>query len=144
MSQLVPILIEALFVEVIKPKMKPFLITSIYRPPNSKVDFMDNLENYFNELDKQNSELIISEDLNCDLSISDLQPHSCKLMDIFRLFQLKQLIADPARITDDTETLLDITNNNIKNAQLILDLITVENIVKMSHNGFLTDNFLLL
>ena len=143
MSQLVPILIEALFVEVIKHKMKPFLITSIYRPPNSKVDFMDNLENYFNELDKQNSELIISEDLNCDLSISDLQPQSCKLMDIFRLFQLKQLIADPTRITDDTESLLDITNNNIKNAQLILD-ITVENIVKMSHNGLLTDNFLLL
>ena len=33
---------------------------------------MDNLENYFNELDKQNSELIISGDLNWDLSISDL------------------------------------------------------------------------
>ena len=72
MSQLVPISIEAVCVEVIKPKMKPFLITSIYRPPNSKVDFMDNLENYFNELDKQNSELIISGDLNWDLSISDL------------------------------------------------------------------------
>ena len=72
MSQLVPISIEAVCVEVIKPKMKSFLITSIYRPPNSKVDFMDNLENYFNELDKQNSELIISGDLNWDLSISDL------------------------------------------------------------------------
>ena len=30
MSQLVPISIEAVCVEVTKPKMKPFLITSIY------------------------------------------------------------------------------------------------------------------
>ena len=56
---------------------------------------MDNLENYFNELDKQNKQLIITGDLNCDLSISDLQPHSRRLMDIFQLFQLKQLIVDP-------------------------------------------------
>ena len=112
MSQLVPISIEAVCVEVTKPKMKPFFITSIYRPPNSKVDFMDNLENYLNELDKQNSELIISGDLNCDLSISDLQPQSRRLMDIFQLFQLKQLIVEPTRITDDTETLLDIIATN--------------------------------
>ena len=65
---------------------------------------MDNLENYFNELDKHNSELIISGDLNCELSISDLQPQSRRLMDIFQLFQLKQLIIDPTHITDDTET----------------------------------------
>ena len=70
------------------------------------------MENYFNELDKQNSELIISGDLNCDLSISDLQPQSRRLMDIFQLFQLKQLIVEPTRITDDTETLLDIIATN--------------------------------
>ena len=71
-SQLVPTLIEAVCVEIIKPKTKPFFITSIYRPPNSKVDFMENLENYLNELDKQNKELIITGNLNCDLSIGDL------------------------------------------------------------------------
>ena len=37
---------------------------------------MENLENYLNELDKQNEELIITGNLNCDLSIGDLQPHS--------------------------------------------------------------------
>ena len=30
------------------------LVASIYRPPNSKADFMDQLENYFNILDEQN------------------------------------------------------------------------------------------
>ena len=33
-------------------------------------------------------------------------------MDIFHLFQLKQLIVEPSRITDDTETLLDIIATN--------------------------------
>ena len=33
-------------------------------------------------------------------------------MDIFQLFQLKHLIADPTRINDDTETLLDIIATN--------------------------------
>ena len=47
---------------------------------------MENLENYLNELDKQNKELIITGDLNCDLSIADLQPHSRRLMDIFEHF----------------------------------------------------------
>ena len=56
---------------------------------------MENLENYRNELDKQNKELIITGNLNCDLSIGDLQPHSRILIDILRLFQLKHLIVDP-------------------------------------------------
>ena len=69
---------------------------------------MENLENCLNELDKQNKELIITGDLNCDLSIGDLQPHSRILIDILQLFQLKQWIVDPTRIINDTEKLPDI------------------------------------
>lgn len=112
MSQFVPEHIEAVCLEIVKPKTKPILVTSIYRPPNSKVDFMDQLENYFHVLDEQNKELIITGDLNCDLSLSVLQPHSRRLMDILELFQLKQLIVDPTRITSDTESLLDIIATN--------------------------------
>ena len=79
------------------------LVTSIYRPPNSKADLMDQLENYFNILDEQNKELIITGDLNCDLSLSVLQPHSCRLIDILEFIQLKQLIVDPTRITSNTK-----------------------------------------
>ena len=50
---------------------------------------MDQLENYFNILDEQNKELIITGDLNCDLSLS------VPLIDILELFQLKKLIVDP-------------------------------------------------
>ena len=111
-SQFVPKDIEAVCDEIVKPKCKPMLVTSIYRPPNSKADFMDQLENYFNILDEQNKELIMTGDLNCDLSLSVLQPHSCRLVDILELFQLKQLIVDPTRITSNTESLLNIMATN--------------------------------
>ena len=110
--QLAPKDIEAVCLEIVKSKCKPMLVTSIYRPPNSKVDFMDQLENYFNILDEQNKELIITGNLNCDLSLLILQPHSCRLIDILELFQLKQLIVDPTRITSNTESLLDIMATN--------------------------------
>ena len=97
------------------------LVTSNYRPPNSKADLMDQLENYFNILDEQNKELVITGDLNCDLSLLVLQPHSCRLIDILEFIQLKQLIVDPTRITSNTESLLDImaTNRSDKRYKIV-------------------------
>ena len=73
---------------------------------------MDDLENYLHVLDGQNKELILTGDLNCDLSLSILQSHSRRLMDILELFQMKQVIADPTRITSNTTSLLDIIATN--------------------------------
>ena len=73
---------------------------------------MDDLENYLHVLDGQNKELILTVDLNCDLSLSVLQSHSRRLMDILELFQMKQVIADPTRITSNTASLLDIIATN--------------------------------
>ena len=44
MSQCVSQNIEAVFVKIIKSKTKPILLTTVYRPPNSNVKFMDDLE----------------------------------------------------------------------------------------------------
>ena len=73
---------------------------------------MDDLENYLHVLDGQNKELILTGDLNCDLSLSILQSHSRRVMDILELFQMKQVIADPTRITSNTTSLLDIIATN--------------------------------
>ena len=105
----VPDTIEAVCIEITKPKAKPILLTTVYRPPNSTVEFMDVLENYINLLDEQEKELIVTGDLNCNLSSSPLQSHFMRrLKDIFQLFQLNQLIVDPTRITCDKQLLLDI------------------------------------
>ena len=112
MSSFVPENIEAVCLEIIKPKTQPILITTVYRPPSSNTNFMDDLENYLHVLDGQNKELILTGDLNCDLSLSILQSHSRRLMDILELFQMKQVIADPTRITSNTTSLLDIIATN--------------------------------
>ena len=76
---------------------------------------MDDFENYLHVLDGQNKELIVTGDLNSDLSVSVLQSHSRGLMDVLELFQMKQLIADPTPITSNTASLLDIIATNRSN-----------------------------
>ena len=67
-SQFVPEHIESVCLEIIKPKSKPFLINTVYRPPRSNANFMDELEIYLHTLDDQDKELILTGDLNCDPS----------------------------------------------------------------------------
>ena len=111
-SQFVPEHIESVCREIIKLKSKPFLITTVYRPPRSNANYMDELENYLHTLDKQDKELILTGDLNSDLSLPVLQSQSWQLLDILELFQMKQVIADATRITSDTSLLLDIIATN--------------------------------
>ena len=49
-NDLVPADVEALCLEIIKPKCKPILIASIYRPPNSKIELLDSIEVLFQTL----------------------------------------------------------------------------------------------
>ena len=112
MSQFVPENIESVCLEIIKPKSKPFLLTTVYRPPSCNANFMDELENYFHTLVEQDKELILAGDLNCGLSLLVLQSHSRQLLDILELFQMKQVIADGTRITSNTASLLDIIATN--------------------------------
>ena len=44
-NDLIPYELEAVCVEISKPHSRPFLVTSIYRPPNSSQDFFENLKN---------------------------------------------------------------------------------------------------
>ena len=112
MSSFVPENIEAVCLEIVKPKTQPILITTVYHPPSSNTNFMDALENYLHVLDGQHKELILTGDLNCDLPLPVLQTFSRRLMDILELFQMKQVIADPTRITSNTASLLGIFATN--------------------------------
>ena len=108
--------IEAVCLEITNPKSKPILVTTVYCPPNSNVDFTDELEKYFHILDEQDKELIFTGDLNCDFSPPDLLSHSRRILDILELFQLKQVITDATRITSTTKSLLDIIVKETKKA----------------------------
>ena len=49
----VPSYLEAVFIEIKKPKSKPVLILSVYRPPNSGAVFMEYFKSYLQILDNE-------------------------------------------------------------------------------------------
>ena len=115
--------VEAVCLEIIKPKSKPVLIASAYWPPNSQIEFLDKIEVLFQNLDNDNKELIIVGDLNCDFLSNNLSNHTKRFNDIVNIFQLTQLINQPTRITEKTASLLDVAlvNNpeNISHSEVL-------------------------
>ena len=59
--------IEFLAIEINKDKIKHFLISTWYRPPNSSIDLFNKFENILRLIDIEEKESIIVGDLNCDL-----------------------------------------------------------------------------
>ena len=63
-NELVPDSLEALSVEVRKPKSKPILIVSCYRPPNSDHEVLKLIGNLIRNLDVEGKEFVILGDFN--------------------------------------------------------------------------------
>lgn len=115
-SDLVPLDLEAVCLEIIKPHSRPFIVASVYRPPNSSPEFFISFENLIKAVDNENKELHILGDLNGDLlKVIPDQPTK-KLISLYELYQLSQLINEATRITATSATLLDhfITSNTEK------------------------------
>ena len=64
---LIPSELEGVCVEVIKPHSRPFLITTVYRPPDSSSEFFDQFEKLIKTIDDEDKEMYILGDLNCDM-----------------------------------------------------------------------------
>ena len=144
---------ETLWSEVTLPKSKPFLLCTIYRPPNVNSDWIDAFEEELPIAQTTRLEIIVMGDLSIDLlncsnrkwlnliyrppnvnsdwidafeeelsiaqttgleiivigelSIDLLNCSNRKWLNLIQLFDLKQLISDPTRITNKTSTLTD-------------------------------------
>ena len=98
-DELVPEGVEAVYVEVLKMKCAPLLISTIYRPASSKVDIFEKIENLIQNLDDENKEIIFAGDVNCDLLANVHSNHTNRLLTIANLFQLTQIIDEPTRVT---------------------------------------------
>ena len=99
--------LEILTVEIKKPKSKPFLVTTWYRPPDSKVEIFDKFESYLLKLDQEDKESIIMGDTNCNLLSQTFDHKAEHLKFITETYQYIQLIDQPTRITSSTRTLID-------------------------------------
>ncbi len=91
--------LENLCISVNKPRAKPFLITTWYRPPNSPLAMFNYFEILLGMLDSENIKYYLMGDFNCDLSSIVLDHDSKLLKDIVVLYNLSQLINDPTQIT---------------------------------------------
>ena len=60
--------LETVTIEIRKPRSKPFVVTTWYRPPNSLVDIFRHFEALIGKLDSENVEYWVLGDLNCNIN----------------------------------------------------------------------------
>ena len=95
--------LETIWAEIQMPNAKPFLICSAYRPPNVYSDWIDLFEEELSLAQTTGLEYILMGDFNIDLNSST----NSKWSHLIQLFDLKQLITEPTRVTQTSSTLID-------------------------------------
>ena len=86
-------------IELSLPYDKSLLISTWYRPPNSQANIFDLWAGFLPKCDLENKELILLGDLNCDVSKSVPDAHTCKLELLCSLYQIHQFIKESTRLT---------------------------------------------
>ena len=114
-----PDILEAICIEVKKPRMKPLLVCSWYRAPDLSVEIFDHFEIFLQNIEHENKDVILTGDLNCNLLSTETNRKIEKFQDLMRNYQLKQHITTPTRITNDTQSLIDIIITKIDDTKII-------------------------
>ena len=105
--------IESIFIQVKLGNYKPFIVTSLYRPPGKNVAYFKELDNLFGTLDTEDKETIYFGDTNCDM-LDPAYNDTKHLKKLLIKFNLVQLIKDPTWTTVTTKTIIGhiITNKS--------------------------------
>ena len=110
---------ESVWIKINRTRCKPLIIGNVYRPPDQPVDiFLDNLNDSLSRIDSTNDKVLLG-DFNIDFSVQQKNANFSlkrRLRGITEAFNLKQLIKEPTRVTEHSETLIDlvVTNANHK------------------------------
>ena len=104
---LIPNDLEAICLEIKQANSKSFIISSVYRPPNTSVETFSKIEKLIQQVDNENKEFYLLGDLNCNLLDSSLS-NVKTLQEIMQLCQLTQVINEPTRVTKSTKSILDV------------------------------------
>ena len=100
--------LENCMIEILRLKTKKLFICCVYRAPNKP------LENYINQLNSvilklpNDSEFILLGDFNVDLSTNSRSPSRQMLNNFSRQLHLDQVITQPTRITETSQTMIDL------------------------------------
>ena len=102
--------LELISVEILPPKAKSYFLVAWYRPPSDPVESFNKLDQILSLLDKEEKEVILLGDTNCDLTVKEgiaLDSNAKHLTDIYDLFTYKQLITEPPRVTPNSSSIID-------------------------------------
>ena len=91
--------LELLSLDIKPKKARPFFLISWYRPPATDVDdsTFQTLRAILTRLNKQDKELILIRDTNCDL-MDNKNANAKRLKQVYSEFQLEQLIETYTRV----------------------------------------------
>ena len=106
-SDLVPNDLEGVCLKIFKPNSRPFVIESIYRPPDCSSDFFTNFESMIKGINNEDKELPILGDLSY-IRLKHIPDQRTKtLKSIYDMYQLYQTTEEPTCITKTSSTLID-------------------------------------
>ena len=111
-ADLSPNNLEFLTVEITRPRSKPFLVSTWYRPPQSSPDLFSTFERIFDNIDAENLELYLMGVLNCNLLSEVVSNNSSHLLNIIDIYGLTQLTTEPTRVPQYSSTLIDLWLTN--------------------------------
>lgn len=106
-SDIVPSNLEMIAIEISKLKVKPFIISTWYRPPHSLVGVLKEFEDFLKAVDAEGKETLVVGDINCDLANTSIDPLRSTVMFLYDTYQFRQLITEYTRVTDRSKTLID-------------------------------------
>ena len=104
--------LENLCLEIRKPKSKPFVVVTWYRPTDSPTGIFSHFENLVGKLDSENIEYCLMGDINCDMIATRYDNNTQKLKSIADIYGLQQLITEPTRIAQFSATCIDLIYTN--------------------------------
>ena len=106
--------VESIWLEVKQPNSKPVLLSYVYRPPSSKVQWLHDFSSSLDNASTYENECLIIGDFNFDIQSDSFQ--SKAWFDLMLSINFTQLVKDPTRITPTSATLIDhVFSNNPEN-----------------------------
>ena len=130
--------LESISVEIKVSKYRPFLVTTVYRPPDKPVSYFDQIESLISTTELEGKESMLIGDSNCDF-LCESNNNTKNLKRILFIYGFSQLIKEPTGTTSDTKTIIDhiITNRTdlVSSSGIIYCGISDHDIVFMQKNN---------
>lgn len=100
--------VEALWLQVHLPHLKPILICCCYRPPSSNIDYLDKICTMLQKVTDSDYDIIFAADMNIDWFCGKCSLKK-KLCDVASVCNLSQIVNTPTRININSEGLISST-----------------------------------